>query len=100
MIFMLTTLYPGHKANEVSAIFFKQVTKGNPPHVKKWLTFGTAAGKEGVKGYHIIYAEKGHGDEALIEIGKQMAPYGDIEGFQTKIEPIMGVKDMAKLMEM
>ena len=97
MIFMLTTTYPGHKEEEVNAIFFKQVGKDLPKHVKKWMTFATAAGSEGIKGYHIIYVERGKGDEGLIEIGKQMAPYGKIEGFQTKLEPLMGVTDMAKM---
>ena len=77
MIIMLTVWFPFHKSKEVGEMFFKATAKGIPKLIKKWLTFSTVDGKNGMKGYHLIYIEKGQVDEALFEINKIMVPFLD-----------------------
>ena len=50
-----------------------------------------------MKGYHLIYIEKGQVDEALFEINKIMVPFLDIEGYNYKIEILYTVKETARL---
>lgn len=98
MIILITVWYPGHKAKEVAEKFLKQAEKGNPKYVKKWLSFATSDGKNSMKGYHLVYIEKGHIDEGLENIHKLIAPYYKIEGYRTRIEILSSVTEAAKML--
>ena len=98
MIILITAWYPGHKAKEVAEMFLKQAEKGNPPYIKKWLSFGTSDGKDGMKGYNLVYIEKGHVDEGLANIYKLIAPYYKIEGYSVKFEVLSLVSEAAKML--
>jgi len=51
------------------------------------------------KGYNLIFAEKGKGDEALIEINKRILPFCQIGRSSWKLEPLMSVADVFKTLE-
>jgi hypothetical protein len=98
MIFMGTQWIPHNKAEEFSKIFSKVINNPIPSCIKKWQTFSSGDGENGMKGVNIIYSEKGKGDEALIEITKIIAPFWEIEGYRWKLEPLMSVSDSMKVM--
>lgn len=98
MIFMLTVWSPPNTAKEVLNKLAKATEKGFPKSIKKWLIYTTADGLNGSKGYELIFTEKGQADEALIAIHKILAPFADIEGYRYKIEPLLGMKDTAKIL--
>ena len=99
MIFLITVWYPGDKAKEVGKKFFSAAGK-LPPFIKKWQAFGATGGLDGIKAYHLIMTERGKGDEALFEINKVIAPFLEIKGYKIQIEPLMGMTDAAKLMQL
>ena len=98
MIFLLTVWYPGDKTKEVGKKFFDAAGK-LPPFIKKWQAFGSSGGLDGMKAYHLVMTERDKGDEALFEINKMLVPFLEIEGYKIQIEPLMGMKDAAKLMQ-
>jgi len=65
---MVTIHYPSHKSNEMAKLYLKQPRE--IPYVKKWRVFNTYAGKDGMKGYHLIYTEKDKAEDAFMGIGK------------------------------
>jgi hypothetical protein len=69
-----------------------------PSCIKKWQTFTSADGENGIKGINIIFTEKGKGDEALVEISKLIFPFWEIEGYRWKLEPLYGVSDSLKVL--
>ena len=97
MIFMLTIWIPPNKAKEGWELAMKGIAKakGLPKFITKWKIFGTTGGLDGYKMYELIYTEKGKSDEAFVEIQKAMRPMDEVEGIRFKIEPLMGMKDMA-----
>jgi len=99
MIFMGTQWIPFNKVEEWQKIYLKVAGTTLPPGIKKWQTFGCNDGERGLKGYNLIFTEKGKVDEAGIEIAKQIMPFYAIEGFAWKLEPIMGLSDALKLLE-
>ena len=48
--------------------------------------------------YELIYTEKGKANEAIVEIGKVLKPLSPIEGYRLKLEPLLGMKDLAAIM--
>ncbi|MHA1963927.1 MAG: hypothetical protein ACXACG_05260 [Candidatus Thorarchaeota archaeon] len=97
MIFMLTAWYPYPKTKEVvkKTISAPQL----PDYIKKWQSFGTPDGNNGMKVYNLIMVEKDKTDEALIFISKLQSEFTDIDGYVWKIEPCMGVQDALKVLE-
>jgi hypothetical protein len=98
MIFMGTYRMPINKTDEWLECFKNMTGNPLPSCIKKWETFSCFDGETGLKGYNIIYAEKGKVDEALIEIAKLMFPFCEIEGSSWQVEPIMGVSDSLKIL--
>ena len=96
MIFLGTQWIPHNKTEQWSEIFAKVASNPLPSCIKKWQTFSSADGSDGIKGINIIYTEKGKGDEALIEITRTIMPFWEIEGYRWKLEPIIGVSDSMK----
>ena len=98
MIFMGTQWIPHNKTEEWSKIFLKVNQKPLPSCIKKWQTFSSADGESGIKGYNLIFTEKGKGDEAIVEIIKLILPFWEIEGYRWKLEPLIGVSDSIKVL--
>ena len=94
MIFLVIVYVPPKKGGDVVKKFFESAKAGIPKSIKKWQTFVTPDGLNGMKGYHLIFTDKERVDEAYLDIGKIMAPFGDIEGLTWKVEVLSGVKDM------
>ena len=95
---MITVWYPMHKAPDIAKLYLKQPRE--IPFVTKWRAFNTAAGKDGMKQYHLIYTERGKLEEAGLEIYKYFIPFTGIEGFNMLFEPLTGVSDSYKLLGM
>ncbi len=68
MIFMGTQWIPHNKTEEWSKIFLKGNQNSLPACIKKWQTLTSTDGESGIKGYNLIFTEKGKGDEAIVEI--------------------------------
>ena len=97
MIFMLTVWSPPHTAKQCMNKLAKAMEKGIPKSIKKWQIYTVADGLNGAKAYELIFTEKGKADEALIALHKTLAPLLDIEGYNYKIEPILGMQDTVKI---
>ena len=98
MIFMVTIWYPSDKAIPVADTFAKASKEPIPDYIKRWQIYMTPDGPKGMKSYQVIMSEKGKGDEALFYINKTLVPFMEIEGYEWKIENLMGVKDSFKLL--
>jgi hypothetical protein len=98
MIFMGTYRMPSNKTEEWQKCFSDVTGKPLPSCIKRWQTFLCFDG-DGSKGYNLIYVEEGKGDEGLIAITKMMVPFCDIEGASWKLEPLLGVTDVLKVLE-
>jgi len=98
MIFIGTYRMPSNKTEKWSKCFKNMSANPLPSCIKRWETYSCFDGEIGIKGYNLIYAEKGKGDEALIEIAKLMFPFCEIEGATWKVEPVMGVSDSFKVL--
>ena len=99
MIFMGTQWIPHNKTEEWSKIFLKVNQNPLPSCIKRWQTFTSTDGESGIKGYNLIFTEKGKGDEAIVEITKLILPFWEIEGYRWKFEPLIGVSDSLKVLE-
>jgi hypothetical protein len=97
MIFMGTYTLPSNKTEEWMKCISDMAGNALSSSIKKWQTF-TCVDGDGYKGYNLIFAEKGKGDEALLEINKVMLPFRQIEGASWKIESLMGVTDSFKVL--
>lgn len=96
MIVNFILWYPSSKARELVELVKNM---GKPPsYVKKWLTFQTGEGKKGIKHYNIIYTEKGHGDDAVVEISKMFRPFLDHESVEGKFEVLVSARDALKIL--
>ena len=94
---MVTQWIPYNKTDEWFKAF--QGVRGTLPSViKKWQTFTVVDENRGIKGYNLIFVEKGNADEAMIEISKLTAPFWKIEGFAMKVEPVFGMRDAIKVL--
>ena len=97
MIFMGTQTIPYSKTEEWSKFFLKATAAPLPSCIKKWQTFACNDGEHGIKGYNLIFTEKGV-DEAGAEISKVILPFWEIEGYGWKLEPLMGIADSFKVL--
>jgi hypothetical protein len=96
MIFNFILWYPSSKAGELLELVKKM---GPPPsYVKKWLTFQTGEGKKGIKHYNIVFTEKGHGDDAVVEITKMFKPFMDHDNVEAKLEVLLSARDALKVL--
>lgn len=99
MIFMGTFTLPGNKTDEWTKCSIEMASTPLPSCLKKWQIFSCSDGNGRFKGYNLIYAEKGKGDEALIEINRLMLPFCKIESSTWKLEPLMSARDVFKTLE-
>lgn len=99
MIFMGTFTLPGNKTDEWTKCSIEMASTPLPSCLKKWQIFSCSDGNGCFKGYNLIYAEKGKGDEALIEINRLMLPFCKIESSTWKLEPLMSARDVFKTLE-
>ena len=90
MIFLLTIYYPSHTVNKIANKFKPEKL---PDIFKRWQIYTTAGDKNGMKAYHLIMSERGKSDEALIYIQKGLVPFFEIEGYEFRLEILMGLKD-------
>ncbi len=97
MIFITTQWIPYNKTDEWFKAF-QEVQGKFPPYIKKWQTFAAPDKNRGIKGYNIIFVEKGKADEAAIEVSKLFTPFWKIEGFSMKTEMVMGMRDAVKVL--
>jgi len=95
---MVTQWYPTNKAKEIMALFLKASKVPMPSFIKKWQIFTVPDSERGFKGYNLIMTEKDKGDETLMYITKTFHPFWDIEGFSLRIETLLGIKDVVKVM--
>lgn len=96
LIFNFILWYPSSRARELVELVKKM---GKPPsYVKKWSTFQTGVGKKGIKHYNIIFTEKGHGDDAVIEISKMFRPFLDHENVEAELEVLVSARDALKVL--
>ncbi|MFX0059669.1 MAG: hypothetical protein ACFE85_07550 [Candidatus Hodarchaeota archaeon] len=98
MIIMITIWYPPDKSADMAKLYLKQPR--TIPYVTKWRVYNCAAGKEGMKAYHLIYTEKGKGEEAGMELFKYFVPFTQVEGFRIQSESLIGVSDSYKMLGM
>ena len=95
MIYMFTVWIPPHKQIEAAKMYLELPRE--IPHVTKWRVFNTTGGHDGDKQYHLIYTERGKGDEALQAIISYFMPlFTKIEELKTQMEVLMGVTDSYK----
>ena len=93
---MLTTWYPFNKAQEVINIASKYTTF--PDFITKWRNFGTADGKEGLKGYNLIYIKDDKVAEAIAYISRLQQEFTDkIDGYSFKVETLLSMSDFQKV---
>jgi hypothetical protein len=97
-LLMFTVWYPPHKSAEMAKLYLKQPR--DLPHIQKWRVFNCPDGERGMKGYHLIYTERGKLEEALHELNKYFVPFSQIEGVSMKSETLIGVQDSFKLIGM
>jgi len=98
MLLMITVWYPPEKAADLAKLYLKQPRE--IAHVTKWRIFNTSAGIDGMKQYHLIYTEKGKGEEAAMALNKYFMPFTQIEGFRIQFETLLGVSDSYKALGM
>jgi len=98
-ILLITTHYPPHKTMDVAKMIIKQPRE--IPHVTKWRVYNTAAGKDGMKQYHLIYTERGKLEEASMAVYKYFFPFTtQVEGYNMIVETLIGVSDSYKMIGM
>ena len=100
MIILVTVWFPLNKSIEVGEKFFKAAANPLPPVIKKWETYMTQDGTKGATGYHIIKTDREKGDEAIEKIGDLFAPMATIDGFNSKMDILYGLKEAARLMKL
>ena len=96
MILNFILWYPSSKAGELLEIM-KKLPKP-PSYVKKWLTLQTGDGKDGIKHYNIVFTEKGHGDDAVVEISKMFKPFLEHNDVEAKVEVLVSARDALKIL--
>ena len=96
MILNFILWYPSSKAGELLE-FVKKMPKP-PSYVKKWLTLQTGDGKDGIKHYNIVFTEKGHGDDAVVEITKIFKPFLEHNDVEAKLEVLVSARDALKIL--
>ena len=96
LIFNFILWYPSSKARELVELVKKM---GKPPsYVKKWLTFQTGVWKKGIKHYNIVFTEKAHGDDAIVEVSRMFRPFLDHESVEGTFEVLISARDALKIL--
>jgi len=96
VVYMLTTWYPFNKGQEVINIASKYTTF--PEFITKWRIFGTAAGKEGIKSYNLIYIKDDKVAEAIAYISRLQQEFTDkIDGYSFEVETLLSMSDFQKV---
>lgn len=91
-IILITIWSPPHKGMDMAKLYLKQPR--TVPYVTKWRIFNTSGGLDGSKQYHLIYTERGKGEEASIELAKYFLPFmNEIEGLRWQSESLLGVSE-------
>ncbi len=92
MIVMYTLYYPAEMQEKLMAA---SASLGKPPaYVKKWLGFGATNGRKGLKMINIVYVEKGHADEASVEVTKLFVPILKLGKIELKTEVLASMSDV------
>ena len=96
---MITVWVPPNKQMDAAKLYLELPRE--IPYIKKWRVFNTTGGQFGNKAYHLIYTEKGKGDEALLSLVSYFSSLtSKIEGVRMQIEVLMGVTDSYKAIGM
>jgi len=64
------------------------LAKAPPPHVKRLGVYITA-GSDGMKSYGLHEIEKGHVEEGVKEVNKNLVAFFNIEGWKFTVEALM-----------
>jgi len=87
MMYMVTETWPSKSSAEVGEKS-REVLQMSQPHVKRLGTYLTPGG-DGIKGYALFEAEKGHDEEAFKEIIAAFSHYLTVDGFKFTVEPVL-----------
>ena len=95
MILLITFYYASHVAEKLAEIVPKLGKM--PDYVKRWQVFHATSGSTGFKQLNIVYIEKGHGDDAMVEVPRMLKPIWGRDDVEPQIEVLVGVKDTMKI---
>ena len=84
---MVVASWPQEKSVQVGKVFLKMPKL--PDYLKRVHVFLTS----GPKSYALYEAPNDKTYEALIEVSKRYVVYQEVEGFESRVEPLMEVKD-------
>jgi hypothetical protein len=95
MLFMATGTFPLKSAVDAGKIFVESVAKPRPyvNRVGMWMCYGD----DGIKTWAVFEVEKGHEEEGLKTIINNYIPFFGVEGYKTKIEPVMKPEEALEL---
>ncbi len=97
MIIMYTLYYPSQMQEKLMEMAAKMITNKQPAYVKKWLSYGAMNGPNGFKWINIIHIEKGHADEASIELTKLFIPILKLGNFELQSEILGSIRDIMEI---
>jgi len=97
MLLMLTQTYPTKSVAEVAKVGMEVLAKAPPPHVKRLGVYITA-GSDGMKSYGLYEIEKGHVEEGMKEVNKNLVPFFNIEGWKFTVEALMTPEEAVTLL--
>ena len=97
MLFMVTQTYPTKSVAQVAKVGMEVLTKAPPPHVKRLGVYITA-GSDGMKSYGLYEIEKGHVEEGMKEVNKNLVPFFNIEGWKFTLEPLLTPEEAVSLL--
>lgn len=85
---VVKSFFPTHQNEAVSARNIEMMTKFPPDNsiAEAVVPLAARATKEGLEAMGINLVKEGKFDEALIRIGRAMAMFNDIEGFEYSLE--------------
>ena len=98
MIFMGIYTLPANKKDQWMECLSGIKMDSIPSCIKKWQTF-TCSDSDVYKGYNLVFAEKGQGDDALVVINRIMLPFCQIEGATWYLEPVLSMADALKVLK-
>ncbi|MHA2008062.1 MAG: hypothetical protein ACXABO_12625 [Promethearchaeota archaeon] len=98
---VVKSFFPTHKNEEVSARNVEMMAKFPPDNtlVEAVVPLAARASKEGIEAMGINLIKEGKFDEALIRIGRAMAMFNDIEGFEYSVETWVTLEEVMAMRE-
>ena len=94
---MVTAWYPINKAKDVIKAF-RNAPK-LPDFIKKWETFATPDGNNGIKVYNLVKIKENVSDDAVMAIGKMQYHFtNEVDGYTWKVEICTGMRDGMKML--